>query len=144
MDGVRILAQLDRVYMFRNKPSVTRRKILSYKILRDNPWSDHHPVITMIELQDGPSCQSRWKINAFWLKLARGIIEAAWRSVSALTLFMAKLKVVSRTYQAFCKRKVVEFRAEENQSWDSFVVVSLELHQSPDDPILQRRQAQLR
>ena len=101
LDGVRVLARLDRVYLFRNTPGAAPRKLISYKILSDNPWSDHQPVMASVMLQEGPARRSWWKMNSCWLKPARAIIERAWHSLPPETPFFAKMKAVSRAVPHF-------------------------------------------
>jgi len=79
-DGHRILARLDRIYLFKNGSGMLNRKLIDYKIRSDNAWSDHSPVTASIEFFSAPTRPSRWKMSAFWLDEARPVIERAWNA----------------------------------------------------------------
>jgi hypothetical protein len=52
-DGQRILARLDRFYVFMNSSIVSGRKLLSYTVKEDCGWSDHRPVELVVQLTSG-------------------------------------------------------------------------------------------
>lgn len=69
-NGQRILARLDRAYLFKNSSGQSQRKLINYSIRSDNGWSDHSPVITTIEFDISPIRSSRWKMSRFLLEAA--------------------------------------------------------------------------
>lgn len=48
-DGDRLMARLDRIYLFPDSPG-SQRKILDYRIIGDNTKSDHNPIYLSLEL----------------------------------------------------------------------------------------------
>lgn len=43
-DGSRVMARLDRFYIFKNGAGMSNRKLSEYLIRGDNAWSDHFPI----------------------------------------------------------------------------------------------------
>lgn len=58
MDGSRIFAWLDRIYMFQPIPGESHRHILDYRIPGLRPWSDHHPIVAQLKLTEGATRKS--------------------------------------------------------------------------------------
>jgi hypothetical protein len=54
-------------------------------------------------------------MNTSHLDVARPEIECIWSSQSPATSFFQKIKLITRFYKAFCKRKAMEYRASELQ-----------------------------
>lgn len=76
MDGTRIFARLDRIYLFCSIPNEDPRHILDYRIHGMCPWSDHHPVVAHLSLLEGVPRRSRWVMNCTWLDEAWPMIES--------------------------------------------------------------------
>lgn len=112
-NGLRILARLDRIYLFRNSLGCSQRKLLNYEIHSDTGWSDHCPITATVEFGATPSQPSRWKMSTQWLAAAKPEIEFAWTQAAPTAPFFAKMKAMSRAYRAVRCRKAQQFRAEE-------------------------------
>ena len=52
LDGLRVLARLDRFYVLQST-AIANRKIVSYKIKGDVGWSDHSPIELSVQLELG-------------------------------------------------------------------------------------------
>ena len=53
-DGLRVLAQLDRFYVFQSI-ATAHQKIVSYRVKGNASWSDHSPVELIVQLKPGRS-----------------------------------------------------------------------------------------
>lgn len=94
-DGSRILAHLDRMYIFKSSPGHASRQILRYGIQGDNPWSYHVPVELSLELGENVVRKSRWHMSSLWLEEARLGIEATWHQLRPGLPFHTKPKAIS-------------------------------------------------
>ena len=99
LDGQRILAQLDRFYVFTNSCSASGRKLLSYTVKKDYGWSYHRPVELVIQLVTRSHQISRWKMSSFYLAKAKEEIAHIWKAKVANTPFFRKIKVVTHFYK---------------------------------------------
>lgn len=113
MDGTRILARLDRIYLFPACQNTATRNVTDYRILGSCPWSDHHPVTLNLALSEGAPRKSRWIMNTGWLEEAGPLIEATWCRQQQQHSFFAKIKAVEHVYRQFCKQKATIFKQEE-------------------------------
>lgn len=112
-DDARVLARLDRFYLFQCAPGNTARTILSYAIRGNSVRSDHCPVEFTIQLEERVVQKSRWKMNVTWMEEACANIGRICISQSPDIPFFSKLKVVMKFYRAFCKRKASSFKLDE-------------------------------
>lgn len=137
MDGMRIFARLDRMYLFRSNPSEATCHILEYRIHGQCPWSDHHPVVIHLSLSEGAPRKTRWVINRLWLDEAQSMIEQAWQRLPPNRPFFSKLKVIEHVYRRFCKTKAASFKEEEYQASSALATSLSQLQLDPIDPHLQ-------
>lgn len=143
-DGHRIMARLDRFYIFKNGPGSSNRKLLDYMIHSDGAWLDHCPISASIEFSPSPARPSRWKMNDVWLDKARPEIEQAWYGSLVSTPFFSKLKAVSRAYRSYCRRKALDMRVEEDRACNELSFATQGLQASPNDPSSQGRHGSAR
>ena len=88
-DGLRILARLDRFYIFQSLPT-TYRQIIAYKIRGDTGWSDHMPVELSLQLQGRPR-SSRWHMNTFHLDMVLPELSRLWQEQPSGATFFSKV-----------------------------------------------------
>lgn len=142
-DGHRILARLGRIYLFKDCIGVADRKLLEYKILSDNAWSDHGLVTATVEFMSSPPRPSKWKMSHQWLDEAIPIIQSTWFKSPPSAFFFSKLKEVSKAYHSIYKCKAQKFRAKEEGAKFHLSMVTTTFHAEPDDPILQSKHGRL-
>lgn len=111
-DGARVMARLDRVYVFPDSPT-SRRKILQYRIRGDHTRSDHCPVYMEIELASTCSRPSRWVMSLAHLDAAAPAIRKVWTELPSQSSFFSKLHRVSRFYRKFGIQRARKYKAEE-------------------------------
>jgi hypothetical protein len=70
-EAVRVMARLDRFYVFNPEVSSPNYRILRYKIHGDGTRSNHCPVSLNLELEQEPRQKTRWKMNVYWLDQAK-------------------------------------------------------------------------
>lgn len=99
--SARVMARLDRVYIFPESPS-SYRKILEYSIKSDHTRSDHAPVSFIFELSKTDARPSRWIMSSRYLDVAAPEIRRIWTDAPTTLPFFSKLKRVSRFYRKFC------------------------------------------
>jgi hypothetical protein len=63
-DGVQVLAQLDRAYIFCNDSVQGGQKLVTYSIQADTGWSNHYLLEIVTELGEGQYRQSRFKMSS--------------------------------------------------------------------------------
>ena len=66
LDGSRILAHLDRFYVF-SPTAFANRKVTSYQIQGDAAWSNHFLMELTLCLEDGGPRLSRWHMSTQYL-----------------------------------------------------------------------------
>jgi hypothetical protein len=138
LDGRRILARLDRLYVFKNSSSTSSRKLLSYSIRGDCGWSDDRPVELEVQLAVGSQRACCWKMSSYYLLEAKSEIEKVWRAQAATSLFFRKVKAVIHFYKKFCKQKAQDSRELESSLRRQLEHVTRALDDVSDCPILQQ------
>lgn len=78
-DAARIMARLDRCYIFPDSPAAPRR-VLDYCIRGDHSRSDHCPLFLRIELARPVKRPSRWIMASQHFDSAAESIREAWLS----------------------------------------------------------------
>jgi len=112
-DADRIMAGLDRCYVFPDTP-LAHRQILEYRIKGDHSRSGHNLVSLIIELAKPPSRPNRWAMASQHFDKADSIIRATWLASPPTASFFTKLKRVTRTYQQFCIDRAIRRREAES------------------------------
>jgi hypothetical protein len=113
-NGERVLARLDRFYIFSIPAIGTSRSIISYTILGDSTLSDHHPVAVQLKFGETSTAKTHWKMNVRYLDEAKEEIAKIWQSLpSSRFSFFAKIRQAIRFYKRFCAQKATDFRAQE-------------------------------
>lgn len=96
-NGARVLARLDRYYIFPDSPP-NSRKVLEYRIRGDHTRSDHCPVFFTLELSNPTPCPSRWIMSSAHFNETTPEIRAIWTAALIQAPFFQKLKRVIRFY----------------------------------------------
>lgn len=97
-DNSRIMARLDRIYLFPDSPT-RQRKILEYRIKGDNTRSDHSPVTLTLELSTPCKQPNRWIMSSRHLEEAAPEIHHIWLGAPSNLPFNAKLRRVTVFYR---------------------------------------------
>jgi hypothetical protein len=82
-------------------------------------------------------------MNSLWLEDSWEGIKATWNHLRPDLLFLTKMKKISQFYRSYCKRKAQSFRAEETAARHHLVEFTLQLNNSPDDPLIQQHHGQV-
>ena len=110
----RVLARLDRMYLFNATASDPTRTLLQYCIKGNYTRSDHHPLLATLQLAISPPPRSHWKMNYHWLEEASPEIHRVWAAAGQQATFFSKLHQVTQFYRGYCKRKAAAFREDED------------------------------
>jgi len=90
-DGARVLARLDRCYIFPDSPT-SSRQIIEYCICGDHTCSDHSPLLVVLQLALVTPQPSRWIMSPVFLDEASILIRETWIKTPLVTPFFSKLK----------------------------------------------------
>jgi hypothetical protein len=85
-DGHRIIARLDRCYVFQST-GIAARKIIAYRIKGDTGRSDHQPVNLSIESEPGQSKPNHWHMSTYHLEEALPSLKNLYLSPLRFTVF---------------------------------------------------------
>jgi hypothetical protein len=130
--GERILARLDRFYLFNNPATGPTRIIPSYAILGGCLLSDHHPVRLQLQLGDSPRNKGTWKMNVKYLDETKDEVTRMWRFLPSSNFsFFAKIRKVMRFYRSFCIQKAMEFKTRESMLRQELTLAQTELQSDP-------------
>ena len=101
-DGCRILARLDKCYIFSN--SVTGNwNVVSYKIRGDTGWSDHLPIKNSIQLEAGHSRPSQLHMSVNNMDDIMPQLIDLWGQQRLGIPFFTKIRTLTRFYRSHCK-----------------------------------------
>ncbi|KAG0605467.1 hypothetical protein M758_9G061900 [Ceratodon purpureus] len=136
----RVLARLDRLYLFHATARDPHRSLLQYSIKGNLTRSDHHPVFATLQLADSPPRRSHWKMSNQWLDAASPEIHRIWSNAGPNTSFFSKMYQVTKFYRGFCKQRASTFREDEDALRQELeAATSLAQVQPTDDGVLHRR-----
>jgi exonuclease III len=117
MDGHRVLARLDRFYLFSNLNGVADKHVTGYSIQGDAGHSDHLPVTCTVEFKQEKPKGARYKMNAAYLKDSEVVLSLnrEWKSYPVHQSFFGKMRRILRWYKEMSirKAKARRFREEE-------------------------------
>ena len=139
-DGqMRALARLDRCYVFL-QVGAGAEPVTEYLIKGDCYHSDHLPVLCSVQLQLVPKRNSAYKMSSLYLKNPEVAyrVKRIWNQ-NPRSGFTAKLRRVVKFYRNFCVAKAGAFRAEELGLRQVVADATAELHNEPEDELLQER-----
>lgn len=113
VDGQRILARLDRAYVFEGSQS--QPSYHSYRIFGDTSFSDHLPVWREVHLTTFKANPSRYILNSYFLKdeAVKENIKNIW-AINFHLPFFGKIRRVIKFYKEFCLKKARDRRMEED------------------------------
>jgi hypothetical protein len=143
-DGTRILARLDRMYMFPDPLPSGVSPLELYSIKGDGCRSDHCPVQACLRLEDTPRRPSCWKMNNSLLEEAKPALIRLWHAQAPGAAFFTKIRVLVRYFKKFCRDKAQEYRAEETQLRHDLIAATVLLQASPLDPVIQDQHGTLK
>jgi exonuclease III len=132
-DNNRVLARLDRFYIFPNRNEAEDHHILEYNIRGDCGISDHLPVSCIIELLQEKVGGSKYKVNGTYLTDPRVVaeLEKLWKESPATTGFFGKMKRILKWYKEMCLTKARQRRAQEKKLRDRLVFAQAALQHDP-------------
>lgn len=96
----RIMARLDRIYIFTDPV-----KVVEYRIRGDSSRSDHSPVSMVLEFANPSTRPSQWIMSSTYLEDAHPMIREIWAKAPPSASFFHKLKKITRFYRGFCIRR---------------------------------------
>ena len=105
-EGHKILARLDRIYVFNDPRGGFSREITSYRIRGDCRILDHLPIMCEMVLGQATKRASRWKMNSKFLDKTAERIKEIWNSTPYMAAFFRKIVCF---YKEYCKTKAAEF-----------------------------------
>jgi hypothetical protein len=135
-NGIRVLARLDRVYVF--KAGAGGEILGEYEIMADSNHFDHLPVRRKIPLQTETRRKSSYKMSACYLNETTVIqrIGDIWRSHSQLPFFGKLCKCV-KFYKSYCVEQAIASRASEKELREALSTTIGDLYRDPADETTQ-------
>jgi exonuclease III len=128
----RILARLDRFYIFNNPGLGHSRDIVAYTIQSDSTLSDHHPVNLQLSLGNSPKKKGCWKMNVRFLDETKEDVEKLWKSMATSRYsFFTKICKITRFYRGFYVKKAAEFKASEEALRNELSAAQAQLQLDP-------------
>lgn len=129
--AARVLARLDRLYIFNSNPGSSDRTLLDYCIRGNMTRLDHHPVTATLQLAAQLRRATHWKMSCAWFDEAAPEITRLWNITQPGGSFFTKLRRILRFYKGFCKNKAQTFRADEEAL---VAIVEANTRRAQDDP----------
>jgi hypothetical protein len=132
-DNNRVLARLDRFYIFPNRNGIEDHHILEYNIMGDCGISDHLPVSCIIELLQEKAGGSKYKVNGAYLTDPQVVaeLEKLWKESPATAGFFGKMRRILKWYKEMCLTKARQRRAQEKELRDRLVIAQAALQRDP-------------
>jgi hypothetical protein len=145
VDGQRILARLDRFYIFNDQPSGDSRTVVSYSIRGNSTFSDHLSVDLSIKLGAAHRKKGAWKMYIRYLEETKEEFKRIWLALdSNRFFFFAKIRRVIKFYKEYYIKKASEFKAKEAQLRQELVGAQTALQTNPLSGRLQLKVAVLK
>lgn len=111
--AARVMARLDRLYLFNSTLGTPNRVLLDYCIRGNIAWSDHHPILATVQLEAQPRRATHWKMSSCWFEEAASEVQRLWTTARPDATFFTKLRRIVRFYRGLCKTKAQAFQAHE-------------------------------
>jgi hypothetical protein len=110
--------------------------------MADCGWSDHRPMELEVQLENGSTRVSRWKMSAACLNEVKEEVAHLYRAQPATATFFKKIKTVTHFYRSMCKKKAMDGRVAKAEMWTQLAQATSELDKQLEDPAAQQRQGE--